>query len=102
MADPAAPDPTPGDPHDEETRPDARGILAMLDGALLGTWEFSWEPEGGSPISCSGVEVAWLAPDMEGHTLAEPTGEMLAAAPGLLRACALRILDLEAKAGIVG
>lgn len=101
MADPAVPDPTPGDAHDEENHPDPTEIFALLHAASVGTWEFGWEPQGGSAISCSGVEVAWLAPDMEGHPKAEANGVLLAAAPDLLRRCALRITDLEAQAGIV-
>jgi hypothetical protein len=101
MGNPAVPDPTPGDAHDEENHPDPRAILRLVDSALLGTWEFTWDEGGGSVISCSGIEVTWMAPDMEGHTLAQPTGEMLAAAPELLRRCAQRIQQLEAQAGIV-
>lgn len=101
MGNPAEPDQTPGDAHDEENHPDPREILALLDAASSGTWEFEWDPQGGSPISCSGVEVAWLAPDMEGHPQAEANGILLASAPGLLRRCAERIAFLEGYAGIV-
>jgi hypothetical protein len=101
MADPAVPDITPGDAHDEEDRPDPAEILALVNAASVGAWDFAWDPAGGSAISCSGVEVAWLAPDMEGHPKAKANGTMLAAAPELLRRCAQRIARLEELAGIV-
>lgn len=104
MADPAASDArNAGNPTDEEDRPDLARIDVMLANLTEdGRWSFDSTP-GAQVISTAsgGIDIVWVAPDMEGHPDAIANGELIAQAPALLRQCVDEIRRLEELAGIV-
>lgn len=88
-----------GNPHDEEERPDIDAIEAMLRAVIPGEWRADIHRL--IVVSqAKGLDVLWMAPDMEGHPDAVRTLELVAQAPGLLRALTAEVRRLRSLAGI--
>lgn len=93
-----------GNPDDEE-RPDLDRIETQLGAAdSLGELALTFDSTPGAMVirnDRTGLDVFWLAPDMDGHPDAIAMGELVAEAPEHLRRLVLEVRRLQLLAGIV-